>query len=82
MSSTSPDVQLVIVFKATPSTSFSKQQVREEAAKAETQYTALLDTLHNAGLYAVGRRGEKQGQLIVLVRASKRQLTKLIQRER
>lgn len=78
----SPDVNLVVVFKAASSTSYSKQQIREEAEKAEAQYSALLDTLHNAGLYAVGRRGEKQGQLIVLIRASNEQLSRLILRER
>ncbi|KAF8489429.1 hypothetical protein F5888DRAFT_1191709 [Russula emetica] len=55
--------------------------MRKDAQKAEDQYTRLLTTLCNAGLYAVGRRSEHQGQLILLVSCSGHQL-QLLQRER
>ena len=78
-------IDLVLVFKAaSPSTAhhFSKQRARQEAQDAEDQYTRLLTTLRNAGLLAVGRRGEHQGQLILLVSCSAHQLRQLLQRER
>lgn len=77
-------IDLVLVFKAvnpSPSSHFSKQAARKDAQYAEDQYTRLLNTLRNAGLYAVGRRGEHQGQLILLVSCSGHQLHQLMQRE-
>lgn len=77
-------IDLVLVFKAvspSPSSHFSKQAARKDAQDAEDQYTRLLNTLRNAGLYAVGRRGEHQGQLILLVSCSGHQLQLLMQRE-
>ncbi|KAI0060668.1 DUF590-domain-containing protein [Artomyces pyxidatus] len=76
-----PDVDLVIVFRASSKT-FSKQQAREDAQHAEQEYSRLVDTLHRAGIMAVGRRGERQGQLILLLRCSDRQLQHLVYRER
>ncbi|TFY71282.1 hypothetical protein EVG20_g1738, partial [Dentipellis fragilis] len=76
-----PDVDLVVVFKASIKT-FSRSQAREDAQHAEAQYTRLIDLLHKSGLQAVGRRGERQGQLLVLLRCSCQQLLRLIQRER
>ena len=77
------DIDLVVVFRAgSSSTHISKQKARQEAQEAEDQYSRLLETLRNAGLYAVGRRGEHQGQLIVLVSCSGHQLHQLLQRER
>ncbi|KAI0306043.1 calcium-activated chloride channel-domain-containing protein [Multifurca ochricompacta] len=77
------DIDLVIVFRASSSSLLlSKQQARLDAQQAEDQYTRLLETLRNAGLYAVGRRGERQGQLILLVSCSGHQLKQLLQRER
>ena len=78
-------VDLVLVFRAastSPSPHFSKQKARQDAQDAEDQYACLLTTLRNAGLYAVGRRGEHQGQLILLVSCSGHQLGQLMQRER
>lgn len=78
-------IDLVVVFKAaspSPSPHFSKQKARQDAQDAEDQYTRLLTTLRKAGLYAVGRRGEHQGQLILLVSCSGHRLRQLLQRER
>ncbi|KAG1720303.1 calcium-activated chloride channel-domain-containing protein, partial [Suillus lakei] len=61
-------VDVVIVFRAIQKgASFSKDRVRQNAVKAEKQYSKLIDTLTRAGLKAVGRRGESQGQLLVMV---------------
>ncbi|KAI0299291.1 hypothetical protein BC826DRAFT_67068 [Russula brevipes] len=78
-----PDIDLLVVFRAnSPSIHVSKQRARQEAQQAEDQYSRLLRTLRNAGLYAVGRRGEHQGQLVVLVSCSRQQLHQLLLRER
>src|SRR6266849_7814172 len=56
-------IDLVLVFKAaspSPAPHFSKQRARQDVQDAEDQYTRLLTTLRNAGLHAVGRRGEHQ----------------------
>jgi hypothetical protein len=77
-------IDLFLVFRATspsPAPHFSKQKAKQDAQDAEDQYTRLLTTLRNAGLYAVGRRGEHQGQLILLVSCSDHQLRQLLQRE-
>src|SRR5712691_10258341 len=77
------DIVIVVVFRASiPSIHISKQKARQEAQEAEDQYSRLLDLLRKSGLYAVGRRGEHQGQLIVLVSYSGHQLGLLLQRER
>ena len=75
------DIDLVIVFKAS-SIHLTKQQARLDAQQAEDQYTRLLLSLRNAGLHAVGRRGERQGQLLILVSCSDPQLLQLVQRDR
>jgi hypothetical protein len=78
-------IDLVLVFRAvspSPASHFSKQRARQDAQDAEDQYTRLLTALRNAGLYAVGRRGEHQGQLILLVSCSVHQLRELLRRER
>lgn len=78
-------IDLVLVFRAaspSPAHHFSKQRAKKDAQDAEDQYTRLLTTLHHAGLQAVGRRGEHQGQLILLVSCSAHQLRHLLQRER
>lgn len=77
----SPNVDLVVVFR-TNSIRLSKQQTRDDALQAEQQYTKLLDTLTKAGLRAVGRRGETQGRLIVLIFCPKALLGTLVHRER
>lgn len=77
------DIDLILVFRASvSSTLVSKQRARQEAQEAEDQYSRLLDSLRNAGLYPVGRRGEHQGQLIIFVSCSSHQLHLLLRRER
>lgn len=77
------DIDLILVFRASvSSTLISKQRAGQEAQEAEDQYSRLLHSLRNAGLYAIGRRGEHQGQLIVFVSCSSHQLHLLSQRER
>jgi anoctamin-10 len=76
-----PNVDLVIVFR-TNAISLSKQQTRDDALEAEQQYNMLLQTLTKAGLRAVGRRGETQGHLLVLLSCPQRLLATLILRER
>ena len=75
------DIDLVIVFRAS-SIHLTKQQAKIDAQHAEDQYSTLLLSLRNAGLHAVGRRGERQGYLIILVSCSDPQLQRLLQRER
>ncbi|KAH6916436.1 calcium-activated chloride channel-domain-containing protein [Coprinopsis sp. MPI-PUGE-AT-0042] len=78
----SPDVDLVIDFRVSKTLSVTKQQTREEARKAEKQYTRLIETLTHAGLKAVGRRGELLGHILVFVSCPQALLDNLIKRER
>jgi anoctamin-10 len=75
-----PHVDLVIVFRGSSKAVF-KQQVLDEARKAEGQYSRLIKTLKAAGLRAVGRRGEKQGHLLVFVSCPQSRLSNIVQRE-
>ncbi|KAG0697096.1 calcium-activated chloride channel-domain-containing protein [Suillus ampliporus] len=78
-----PHVDVVVVFRAIQKgASLSKEQVRQNAIKAEKQYSKLIDTLTRAGLKAVGRRGESQGQLLVMVTCPQNVLANLIHCER
>ena len=79
-----PHVDLVVVFRASPATRIflSKHAAREDAAAAEAEYTRLLATLRNAGLMAAGRRGQKNGQILILVHAPMDKLAKLAKMER
>ena len=80
-----PQVDLVIVFRVSPPQPGvvpSKEQVRQNTAKSERQYTALIDTLTRAGLKAVGRRGENQDQLLIMVACPREVLAKLVHCER
>ncbi|KAF8994055.1 calcium-activated chloride channel-domain-containing protein [Cyathus striatus] len=77
-----PHPDLVIAFRAASPHSLSKQQTRDEATKAEAQYTRLIETLTYAGLKAVGRRGEQLGHLLVFVSCSNEGVVSLIRRER
>ncbi|KAH9479820.1 hypothetical protein JR316_0008415 [Psilocybe cubensis] len=77
-----PDVDLVIAFRATKNGSLSKQQIREEARKAEQQYKRLIETLTYAGLKAVGRRGEALGHILVFVTCPPKHVEELVKRER
>ncbi|KAI0718077.1 DUF590-domain-containing protein [Cerioporus squamosus] len=77
-----PQVDLVLVFRSSPGKVLSKPQARENARQATQQYTRLLDVLKNGRLQAVGKRGEKEGQLLVLVQCPESTLARLVQRER
>ncbi|KAI0333946.1 DUF590-domain-containing protein [Cubamyces sp. BRFM 1775] len=77
-----PQVDLVLVFRSSPGKVLSKPQARENARQAAQQYTRLLDVLKSGRLHAVGKRGEKEGQLLVLVHCPESTLTRLVQRER
>jgi anoctamin-10 len=78
-----PHVDVVIVFRAIQKgVSFSKEQIRQNAVKAERQYSKLIGALTRAGLKAVGRRGESQGQLLVMVTCPQNVLAHLIHCER
>ncbi|KAI5124246.1 hypothetical protein M0805_005095 [Coniferiporia weirii] len=84
---TTPQVDLILVFRSAPqplssSKYVSKREVREGAAAAEAEYTRLLETLRGAGLRACGKRGQKNGQLLVFVQAPAPKLVRLVQRER
>ena len=76
-----PKVDIILVFRASNAT-LSKQEAREDADAAEKEYTLLLNTLRDAGLRATGKRGQKNGQILVFVWASSMKLAKLVQRER
>ncbi|KAI0076569.1 DUF590-domain-containing protein [Panus rudis PR-1116 ss-1] len=77
-----PSVDLVVVFRASVGKTYSKAQARQNAQQAEQQYTRLLDTLKKGGLRAVGKRGEREGQLLVLVSCPEPVLNRLARRER
>ncbi|KAI0369810.1 DUF590-domain-containing protein [Pilatotrama ljubarskyi] len=77
-----PQVDLVFIFRSSPGKVLSKPQARENARQAAQQYTRLLEVLKNGRLHAVGKRGEKEGQLLVLVHCPESTLTRLVQRER
>ena len=77
-----PQVDLVLVFRSSPGKVLSKPQARENARQASQQYTRLLDTLKNGRLQVVGKRGEQEGQLLVLVHCPEQTLERLVQRER
>ncbi|KIY44981.1 DUF590-domain-containing protein [Fistulina hepatica ATCC 64428] len=72
-------VDLVIIFRASPSL---RAATKDDARKADAQYTALLDTLTHAGLHAVARRGDTLGQLLVFVTCPPSLLDALVRRER
>ena len=75
-------VDVVITFRFTKKTSLSKQQIREDSRKAEEQYSRLTQTLTDAGLHAVGRRGEALGHLLIFVSCPRNLLLSLVKRER
>ena len=77
-----PQVDLVLVFRSSPGKVLTKPQARENARQAAQQYTRLLEVLKSGRLHAVGKRGEKEGQLLVLVHCPESTLTRLVQRER
>ncbi|KAK7687670.1 hypothetical protein QCA50_008885 [Cerrena zonata] len=77
-----PRVDLVIVFNASPGKTFSRSHARQVAQQAEQQYVKLLDALQKGALRAVGKRGEREGQLLVLVSCPGPLLKRLAFRER
>jgi hypothetical protein len=76
------DADVVVTFRASQKTILSKQQTLEDVKKAEEQYNRLLATLSDAGLLAVGRRGDSLGHLLVFVKTPERLLQSLLRRER
>ena len=76
-----PHVDLVILFSAgVPS--INKAQAKENIQQAEEQYTRLLNLLKTSGLHAVGKRGEKLGDLMILVKCPQQKLDALARAER
>ena len=76
-----PRVDLVIVLSARVS-SINKTQGKENIQEAEEQHTRLLDQLRTNELHAVGKRGEKPGDFLILVGSSLRTLDRLARTER
>jgi len=76
-----PHVDLVILFSAGVS-SIDKAQAKENIQQAEEQYTRLSNLLKTSGLHAVGKRGEKLGDLMVLVKCPQQKLDVLARAER
>ena len=76
-----PHVDLVILFSAGVS-SINKAQVKENIQEAEEQYTLLLNLLRTSGLHSVGKRGEKLGDLMILVNCPDQKLDVLAKSER
>ena len=77
-----PKVDLILIFRSSSGKVLSKPQARENARQATQQYTRLLEVLKNGGLQVVGKRGEQEGQLLVLVYCPEQTLKRLAQRER
>ncbi|THH32040.1 hypothetical protein EUX98_g2150 [Antrodiella citrinella] len=82
ISGMAPTVDLVVVFRSAAGKVYSKAQARQNIQAADKQYRILLDTLRTGGLRAVGKRGEREGQLLVLVSCPPTLLKRLAQRER
>ena len=77
-----PKVDLVLVFRSSSGKIEPKALARQNARQASEQYARLLQTLKRGGLQAVGKRGERDGQLLVLVACPGALLKQLAQRER
>ncbi|KLO19131.1 DUF590-domain-containing protein [Schizopora paradoxa] len=81
-----PKVDLVLVFRSgllhQTSKYTSKQEIKENALDAQAEYERLLSKLQGAGLHATGRRGQKTGQLLVLIWAPSSKVARIVQRER
>lgn len=81
-----PKVDLVLVFRSgllQPSSKYtSKQEIKENALAAQSEYEKLLSKLQAAGFHATGRRGQKNGQLLVLIWAPSSKVVRMVQRER
>lgn len=70
-----PAADLVIVYR-------SSSRSKQEALDAENDYTSLLAKLRSGGFKAVGRRGNKDGQLVILLSAPDELLAQVVQAER
>lgn len=77
-----PKVDLVLVFRSSSGKVVPKTLARQNARQASEQYAKLLAALKRGGLSAVGKRGERDGQLLVLVACPAELLRRLAQRER
>ncbi|KAJ3566882.1 hypothetical protein NP233_g6723 [Leucocoprinus birnbaumii] len=77
-----PEDSLIIIFQAPSRAKKSKQQIKDDARKSEKQYTSLISTLKDAGLKAIGKRGELDGQILVFVTWAQEHLDDLVRRER
>ena len=76
-----PRVDLVILFSA-GLVAINKAQLKQNIQEAEEQYTCLLNLLKTSGLHAVGKRGEKLGDLMILVKCPQQKLDQLARAER
>ncbi|KAG8952207.1 hypothetical protein FRC04_004914 [Tulasnella sp. 424] len=70
-----PAADLVIVFRGSART-------KQGAIDAEAQYTHLMETIKKGGLTAVGRRGTRDGQVLIFIKAPDTLLAQLVQAER
>ena len=70
-----PAVDLVIVFRG-------PKHSKHEAQEAEREYNLLLNLLQSGGLVAAGKKGEKPGQILVLVWCPSEKLAQLVEAER
>lgn len=77
-----PTVDLVLVFRSSSGKIEPKVLARQNARQASEQYGKLLQALKSGGLLAVGKRGERDGQLLVLVQCPSTLLKRLAHRER
>ena len=75
-----PRVDLVILFF--PEVSVDKTQTKDDTQQAEEQYTRLLNLLKTSGLHAVAKRGEKLGELMILIKCPQQKLDALARAER
>ncbi|KAG8901103.1 hypothetical protein FRB99_005559 [Tulasnella sp. 403] len=71
----SPPADLIVLFRG-------KASSKQKALDAENAYTTLLETLRNAGLKAVGKKGAQDGQVMVFVCAPEGLLANLVQNDR
>ncbi|KAF8511795.1 DUF590-domain-containing protein [Hysterangium stoloniferum] len=73
-----PPVDFVLVFRKNIAV-LSKQQAVEEAQNATAAYSRLIKTLSDANFKVTGRRGEKDGEILVLVWTPPTKLAELVQ---
>ena len=76
-----PHVDLVILFSARVPAS-NKAQAKENIQEAEEQYKRLINLLKTSGLHVVGKRGEKLGELMILIKCPQQKLDELARAER